>query len=102
MIMMVVIVKAVQMVELLAVAVKTAKTANMIGRLTDLNAAIRHGVSMALIVRPYKVPMAGIAPVVVAQVMQRVNVVMVLATVMKTVKAALQTVANVATVRMDI
>ncbi len=46
--------------------------------------------------------MAGIAPVVVALVMQRVNVVMVPATVMKTVKAALQTVANVATVRMAI
>ena len=46
--------------------------------------------------------MAGIVPVVVAQVMQRVNVVMVLATVMKTVKAALQTVANAATVLMAI
>ena len=39
-------------VEPLAVAVKTAMTANMIGQLTDLNAVIRHGVSMALIVRP--------------------------------------------------
>ena len=48
MIMMVVTVKV---VEPLVVAVKTAMTANMIGQLTDLNAVIRHGVSMALTVQ---------------------------------------------------
>ena len=50
MIMMVVTVKVA--VEPLAVAVKTVMTAPMIGRLTDLNAVIPHGMSMALIVRP--------------------------------------------------
>ena len=49
MIMMVVTVKVA--VEPLAVAVKTAMTVNMIGQLTDLNAAIVPGMSMALIVR---------------------------------------------------
>ena len=37
-------------VEPLAVAVKTVMTAPMIGRLTDLNAVIPHGMSMVLIV----------------------------------------------------
>ena len=34
----------------LMVAVKTVQTVNLIGRLTDLNAAIQHGMSLALIV----------------------------------------------------
>ena len=39
-------------VEPLVVAVKTVMTVPMIGRLTDLNAVIPHGMSMALIVQP--------------------------------------------------
>ena len=39
------------MVALMA-ALKTVQTVNLIGRHTDLNAAIRHGVSLALIARP--------------------------------------------------
>ena len=50
MIMMVVTAKVA--VEPLAVAVKTAVTAPMIGRLTDLSAVIPHGMSMALTVQP--------------------------------------------------
>ena len=46
--------------------------------------------------------MAGIVPAVHALVIRPVNVVMVLVTVMKTVKAALLTAANAATVRMAI
>ena len=66
MIMMVVTVKVV--VALLVVAVKTAMTANMIGQLTDLNAVIRHGVSMALIVPHWKVVTTGIAQAVIVLV----------------------------------
>ena len=49
MIMMVVTVKAVQMVVLLADQ-NLVMTVNMIGLLTDLNAVIQHGMSMALTV----------------------------------------------------
>jgi hypothetical protein len=65
------------------------KTVNLIGQLTDLNAAIRHGMSLALIALHLKVHMAGIAPVVTVQVMAAaaVNVVMV------KLKTALMTIA---------
>ena len=89
-------------VEQQVAAAQTVKTAPMIGHLMDLNAVIQLGMNMVLIVPHLKATIAGIVQVVTAQVMQRVNVVMVLATVMKTVKAALQTVANAATVRMAI
>ena len=38
--------------KVVVVAVKTVMTVHLIGRLTDLNAVIRHGVSMALTVQP--------------------------------------------------
>ena len=50
MIMTVVTVKVVAALQV--VAVKTVMTAPMIGHLTDLNAVILHGMSMALIVQP--------------------------------------------------
>ena len=44
-------VKVVQMAVLMVV-LKTVQTVNLIGRHTDLNAAIRHGVSLVLTARP--------------------------------------------------
>ena len=67
MIMMAVTVVVLMVVQL--VAQRHVMTVNLIGQLTDLNAAIRHGMSMALIALHLKVHMAGIAPVVHALVM---------------------------------
>ena len=82
------------------IQIETVQTANLIGQLTAPNAVIVLGMSMVLIALHWKVHITGIALDVTAQVMQRVNVVMVLATLMKIVKAALQTVENAATVQM--
>jgi hypothetical protein len=96
------VVKPKQTVRKTAVQVVTVQTVNLIGQPTDLNAAIQHGVSMVLIALHLKVHMAGIVPVVTAQVMPQVNVVMVLAIVMKIAIAALPTVVTVANVTQAI
>ncbi len=48
----VMVVKPKQTARKTAAQVVIVQTVNLIGQLTDLNAVIRHGVSMALIVRP--------------------------------------------------
>ena len=63
MIMMVVTVKAVQMVVLLADQ-NLVMTANLIGLITDLNAVIQHGMSMVLTAPHLKALMAGIVQAV--------------------------------------
>jgi hypothetical protein len=84
----------------LMVARKAVMTVNLIGQHTDLNAVIRHGVNMVLIVLHWKVHMAGIVPAVNALVMRQVNVVTAFVMLMKTVKPAKQTAAYVANVVM--
>ena len=63
--------------------VVTALTVNLIGLLTALNAVIVPGMSLVLTVLLLKVPMAGIALDVTAQVMVTQYVVMALVMVMK-------------------
>ena len=73
MIMMAVIVMNLEMTELIVVVammvvVKLVHPANLILLPMDLNAAIQHGVSLVLIVLLWKPTIAGIVPVVDAQV----------------------------------
>ena len=63
-------------VDPLAVAVKTAQIALMILPHMDLSAVIRHGMNMEVTVLIWKAIITGIVPVVLALVIQPVNVVM--------------------------
>jgi len=87
-------------VELPAVAVKTVMTANMILHLTAVNAVIQPGMNMALIVLHWKVHMAGIALVVIAQVTATLFVVTGPVMVMKPMKHAQKIVMHLVNVMM--
>jgi hypothetical protein len=92
------VVKPKQTARKTAAQVVIVQTVNLIGQLTDLNAVIRHGVSMALIVLHWKAPMAGIVLVVTALVMVIQFVVMVFAMVMKPMKHVQKIVMHLANV----
>ena len=93
--------KTVPVVELLVV-LETVKTVNLIGHLTDQNAAIQLGMSMVLTVLILKVFMAGIAQDVAVQVMVIQFVVMVPVMVMKPMKHAQMIVTHLVNVMMVI
>jgi hypothetical protein len=81
--------------------VKLVPTVNLIGRLTDLNAVILHGMSMALIALHLKVHITGIVPVVHVRVMVLQNVVMATVQVMRPMTHAQMIVCLQVNVRMD-
>ena len=80
----------------------TALTVNLIGLLTVVSAVTVPGMNMALTVPHWKVHTTGIVPAVHAPVMRQVNVVTVLVTVMKTVKAVKLTAVYAANVMLAI